>query len=119
MFLSIKERTGNMDITKFREIITKISELDPNAYSEIEKCWRLEVDILSKDIPGTIDYLTNECSEDEYAWISEIIDDLIDTTQSSDLLECYKKLMDKYPDACSTYNIAYTVECAENMLKKL
>lgn len=105
-----------MDITKFRETIKNISGLDPNAYSEIEKCWQSEVAILSEDIPGTIDFLNNECTEDEYAWISEIIDDLIATTQNADLLECYKKLMTKYPDACSTYNIAYTVECAEGML---
>lgn len=107
-----------MDIIKFREIIKNISSLDPNAYSEIEKCWKSEVSILSEDIPGTINFLNSECTEDEYAWISEIIDDLIATTQSKDLLECYKQLMVKFPDACSTYNIAYTIECAENALEK-
>ena len=106
-----------MDIIKFREIIKNISGLDPNAYSEIEKCWKSEVDLLSEDIPGTISFLSNECTEDEYAWISEIIDDLIATTKSKELLDCYKNLMVKFPDACATYNIAYTIECAEDSLK--
>ena len=105
-----------MDKTKFREIIKSISELDPNAYNEIEKCWKAEVSVLSEDISGTIDFLTNECTEDEYAWISKIIDDLIEVTQSSELLNCYKQLMAKYPNACATYNIAYTIECAESAL---
>ena len=105
-----------MDKTRFREIIKRISELDPNAYNEIEKCWKVEVSVLSEDISGTIDFLTNECTEDEYAWISEIIDDLIVATQSRALLDCYKQLMVKFPNACDTYNIAYTIECAENAL---
>ena len=74
--------------------------------------------VQSEDIPGTINFLNSECTEDEYAWISEIIDDLIATTQNKALLECYKQLMLKFPNACSTYNIAYTVECAENALEK-
>lgn len=105
-----------MDIIKFREVIRNISELDPNA--SYEECWRSEVAILSEDIPGTISFLNNECTEDEYVWISEIIDDLIAATQNKDLLECYKQLMTKFPDACSTYNIEYTIECAENALDK-
>lgn len=105
-----------MDIIKFREIVKNMAALDPNACIEIENCWKSEIAILSADIPGTISFLNNECTEDEYAWISEIIDDLIETTQSKDLLECYKQLMNKFPDACSTYNIAYIIECAENVL---
>ncbi len=78
-----------------------------------KKCWKAEVAILSEDIDSSIDFLTNDCTEDAYTWISEIIDDLIDSTQSRDLLSCYKQLMSKFPNACDTYNIAYTIECAE------
>ena len=105
-----------MDIIKFREIIKNISALDPNSFSEIEKSWDAEVAILSEDVTSTIDFLNNECTEDEYAWISEIIDDLIEITQSKELLECYRQLMNKFPNACATYNISYTVECAESTL---
>ncbi len=107
-----------MDTIKFREIIKKISELDPNAYIEIEKCWRAEVSVLSEDVNSTIYFLNNECTEDEYAWISEIIDDLISVTQSKDLLNSYKHLMQKFPNACSTYNISFAIECAEDTLYK-
>ena len=108
-----------MDIIKFREIIKNISALDPNASSEIEQCWKAEVAILAEDIPGTINFLKNECTEDEYAWISEIIDDLILATKSRDLLDCYRQLMEKFPLTTETYNIAFCVECAQQSLDNL
>lgn len=54
---------------KYREYVGEISfeEWD----DEIEKCWKKETEILSSDIEGTIDFLKNECTEDEYSWISE------------------------------------------------
>ena len=105
-----------MNKTKFRDIIKNISTLNLNSSAEIETCWEAEVSVLAEDISGTIDFLTNECTEDEYAWISKIIDDLIEVTQSWELLNCYKQLIAKFPNACATYNIAYTIECAESAL---
>ena len=106
-----------MKIDEFREVLRKRSTLHPNDDFETEKCWRKEVAILSEDINGTISYLQNECTDDEYSWISEIIDDLIEVTRSKELLYCYKSLMNKFPVACETYNIAFSIECAEALLE--
>ena len=34
--------------------------------------------ILSEDIPSTIEFLKTECAADEFSWISEVIDDVVD-----------------------------------------
>lgn len=110
-----------MDIVKFREIIRHreyVSEISQDEwYDEIERCWNEEIRVLSEDIPSTIDFLQNECTPDEYSWISEVIDDLVRKTQSRELVECYKNLMTKFPEECKMYNIAGSIEFAEAALR--
>lgn len=102
-----------MNVQKFREVIQKLNETHYKDYITIESCWKEEVHLLSEDIPSTIAFLKNECTSDEFAWISEIIDDLAEATQSRELVECYKSLMTKFPDVTAKYNIGGSVKYAE------
>jgi len=108
-----------MNKKRFKEIISKLDSLELNDDLVHAKCWRDEVAVLTEDVNGTIDYLKNECTEDEYSWISEIIEDLIAITKSRELLESYKGLMQKYPEASREYNIASFVESAEAILQRV
>ncbi len=106
-----------MDIVRFRNVIKNRTECHDEDTYMIEKCWEEEIDILSSDISSTIEYLKNECTADEYGWISEIIDDVAEKTQSFSLLEEYKKLMDKFPEEYEKYNIAGSIQYAEYALE--
>lgn len=106
-----------MDIIKFREIIKQREETDDEWDYGIEQCWKKEIEILSEDIPSTIKYLENECTAEEYIWISEVIDDVVDIIPSKELVECYKSLMTKFPEECEKYNIAGVIEICEDILK--
>ena len=105
-----------MDVQKFREVLKKLDETEIEYDYGIEMCWKGEVEILSEDIPSTIEYLQNQCTEDEFFWISEIIDDLAAKTQSRKIVECYKNLGKKYPDVAKTFNFASCVKYAEATL---
>lgn len=105
-----------MDVVKFREVIRERSEMSDEWSFGIEQCWKKEIEILSQDIPSTIEYLKNECTADEYSWISEIIDDLAESTQSKELIEAYKNLMIKYPDEYKKHNISSSIKFAESAL---
>ncbi len=109
-----------MNIGKFREIINeriKVEEISKGEWQDgIDKCWEQEIAILSEDIPSSIDFLMYDCTEEEYSWISEIIDDLAEKTGSKELIQCYKNLMSKFPNACQSYNIAEIIKYAEDTL---
>ena len=105
-----------MDVVKFREVIRERSEMSDEWSLGIEQCWKKEIEILSQDIPSTIEYLKNECTADEYSWISEIIDDLAESTQSKELIEVYKNLMIKYPDEYKKHNTISSVKFEESTL---
>ena len=107
-----------MNKEKFKNIISKLDSLELNDDLIHAKCWREEVAVLTEDVKGTIDYLNSECTEDEYSWISEIIEELVEITKSKELLDSYKGLMQKYPKASREYNIASFVESAEACLQR-
>lgn len=111
-----------MNIEKFRKIIKQREYIEKISYGEwsdgIEQCNKEEIKLLSEDIGATIEFLNNECTADEYSWISEIIDDLAEKTMSKELIDCYKNLMLKFPDECKKYNIAGSIEFAEGILNQ-
>ena len=106
-----------MDINSFRRVIKQREETDDEWDYGIEQCWKQEIEILSEDISSTIEFLKNECTSDEFSWISEVIDDIVDKNPSRELVECYKSLMIKFPEECEKYYIAGVVEICENILK--
>lgn len=102
-----------MDKERFKEIISKLDALELNDDFVHEKYWKEEIAVLTEDVDGTIEYLKNDCTENEYSWISEVIDDIIEATKSKELLECYRGLREKYPEACKAYNIDRIIKYAE------
>lgn len=106
-----------MNIEKFREVIQERIQCHNEWAYGIEQCWKKEIDLLAEDVSSTMDFLINECTADEYSWISEVIDDVAAITQSRELIECYKSLIDKFPEECKTYDIAGSIECAEAALR--
>ena len=106
-----------MDINSFGKVIKQREETDDEWDYGIEQCWKKEIEILTEDIPSTIEFLKTECTADEYSWISEVIDDIVDKIPSKELVEAYKSLATKYPEECEKYNIVGVIEICENILK--
>ena len=106
-----------MDVQKFKEVIKTRNETDDEYDYGVEMCDKEEIQILAEDIPSTIEYLQNQCTADEFVWISEVIDDLAEKTRSRELIECYKSLMAKFPEETKEYYIGFCVECAEDFLE--
>ena len=105
-----------MDVQRFKEVIKKRKETHDEYDYGVEMCDKEEIQILAEDIPSTIEYLKNDCTAEEFFWISEIIDDLATEIQSREIVECYKNLGKKYPDMAKTFNFAGCVEYAEAAL---
>jgi len=111
-----------MNIDKFREVIKERIRISVETQDEwdygIDQCLKQEVEILSEDIAGAIEFLKNECTADEYSWIGEILEELIEKTKSKELLDCYKSLIKKFPEECKTYYIEETIKNAEMIIWK-
>ncbi len=63
-------------IENYKKILLERISLDINDDWGIDAKWKKEVEILSQDVDAVVDYLENECSFDDFEWMSEIFDDL-------------------------------------------
>lgn len=106
-----------MDVQKFKEVIRRRKETHDEYDYGVEMCNKEEIQVLAEDIPSTIEYLKNDCTADEFVWISEIIDDLAEKTRNRELMECYKSLMGKFPEESKRYHVDFCIECAEDFLE--
>ena len=69
-----------MEIDKLREILRERLRIHEETLDEwtdgIYECWKKEVDILSVDVDGMIDFFKNECTGEEYSLLSEVFENL-------------------------------------------
>ena len=98
-----------MNIQRFKQIIARrewAGNISNEEWDEeIQKCWDEEVAVLIEDIDSSINYLDNQCTPDEFANVSEIIDDLTDQINSDVFIKCFERLCKKYPETAKKYNI--------------
>ena len=79
----------------------------------IEQCHKKLVALMTEDIHKSIEFLDNDCTADQFSWLSEVFDEIAENTQSKEFIEALKRLADKYPEETKTYNIMSFIESAE------
>ncbi len=101
---------------KLQEIIQKLYRLDPEDAYGIEQCWKEEVELLGKDINATINFLDHKCTGEQFVWISEIFDDLVEKSQSKALIECFYRNAKRFPKETERYYLMRHIKMAEEFL---
>ncbi|MDA1478344.1 hypothetical protein [Bacillus changyiensis] len=94
-------------------ILNKRKKLHLNDDYGIEKSWNEIIEVLSEHEEKTIRYLENCCKEDLY-YISEVFEDIVEITQSKKLIDCLRKLDEKYPELEMTNDIDIAEGYIEN-----
>lgn len=83
----------------------------------IEQCNQKLITLLTENISDTIAFLENDCTADQFSWISEVFDEIAEKTQSQAFIETLKKVASKYPEETKKYNILSFIESAEGTLR--
>lgn len=73
-----------------KERIRIADETQDNWDYGIEQCWKKYVDILSADIEKSIDFFLNDCTDEEFYWLSEAFEEIADKTQSQKLISAWR-----------------------------
>lgn len=90
---------------EIREVLAKRKALHPEDSFAAEKCWDEEISIMCRDIDQTIDFMRNRCTGEEYAWLSEVFEEVQEQTKSEEFRACLCDLTEKYPEETKEYNI--------------
>ena len=97
-------------------ILQKRSGIDSEDSYSLTNCWKEETELLAKDISATIDFLDHESTGDQFSWISEIYDDLVEKTQSKALIDCFYRNAKRFPEETSRYYLLSAIKSSEDFL---
>ena len=85
------------NIAKLKDVLNLRMHGNPDEYYE-ESVWKAEVDAICEDIPAAISFILTECTDDEFRWLSEVFDDVMDRTLSVDFLNCLRQRIQSVVD---------------------
>ena len=105
-----------MDTAKLRQLISQRASLNINDDFALIECWKQETSLLAENIQDSIIFL-NTCTDEEFNWVSEVFDDLIDTTQSEELLRAICSRAEIISDPDMRSSIAKDIEFAKDQLR--
>ncbi len=101
-----------------REILKEREAIHVEDYISTEQCWEKEIRLLSKDINKTIDFISNRCTGEEFAWLSEVFDEVVEKCQSEEFIACLQETVKKFPSEAKEYNLIDIVESAKSFLEQ-
>lgn len=75
-----------MNISQLRKAIDRCIHLDVNDDYGFEACCKEMTDILSEDVPASIQFLLHQCTDEEFYWLSPVFSDVSEKVKSMELV---------------------------------
>ena len=75
------------------------------------------VELLTKDVDQTVQFLKAECSSEQMIWLSEILDEIIEITKSQQIIDACYIVTERYPEVAKEYNIKFFIGSAAEYLE--
>lgn len=79
-----------MNVSDLREELDHRLSLHLNDDYGLEESWKKITAILSENVIKTIDYIYNECTDEEFFWISEVFSDVSEIVQSKEFVQALR-----------------------------
>ena len=82
----------------------------------IEQCWKKEIEILSRDMAATINFIENDCDDETFCWLGEVFENVADRTQSKDFIAAIKKRAARVTDPEERRSVETDISYAEDRI---
>lgn len=103
-----------MDIeNKMKVILNKRKKLNLNDDYGIQNSWDAIIEVLVENEGNTLRYL-EKCSKEDLYWIGEVFEDIAEIIQSKELINCLRKLDEKFPELDMSNDIDIAESYIEN-----
>lgn len=104
---------------KLRKAIANRAATDDEWDYGVQQSWKEILSIISESLDDTVSFIENDCTADEFSWLSEIYDEIIDVFPSKRIITALRKTASKYPDEVEKYNLNYCIDEADGHLEFL
>lgn len=102
-------------ITKLQKALHLRMHGNPDDYYE-ESVWKEETDAICMDIPAAIHFILHDCSDEEFQWLSEVFDDVMEKTRSLDFLNCIRQRVQRIKDDGKRAELLEDMKTAEEYI---
>lgn len=77
----------------------------------------LSIKLFIYNMNETIEFIENECTAEQFSWLSEIFDDIARASNSKAFIKAFRRTARKYPQTTEMYNIEHFINCAEEQIQ--
>lgn len=102
-----------MSISKdYETLLTQRKKLEGDIDYDTNPVILKTIELMTEDIKETISFLENDCTEEQFVWLSEVFDEIAERTKSKSFIDALLRVSKKYPKATAEYNISYFISSA-------
>lgn len=114
--LKAKENTMSVKDV-FRQFLVIRPKIFDECYWQLEEYDNEFSSYISNHLADAINFVKNDCTANQFSWMSEVWDDIVEKTKSKKFVDCIKAAAKKFPEECSKFNIQGAIESAEGYLE--
>ena len=85
-------------------------------YWETSPAINAEIELFTRNLQETVQFLDNDCTADQLSWMSEVFEEISAKFQSWEFIDALKRAADRFPEECKIYNIRECISFAEGQL---
>ena len=89
---------------------------DAPDYYETSPTIKAEIELISRNLQETVQFLDNDCTAEQLIWLSEVFEEISAKLQSWEFIDALKRAADRFPEECKRYRICDFISFAEGEL---
>ena len=89
---------------------------DTPDYWETSSTIKSEIELFTRNLQETIDFLDNDCTAEQLSWMAEVFEEISEKLQSWDFVDALKRTADRFPQESQKYSIFQKIEYAIGQL---
>ena len=102
---------------QYQEIIEKRKNWEGEIDYDNNPLIKKSIELFSENICDTIDFLKNQCTGEQFIWMSEIFEEIAERTQSMEFIDCLYESTKKFPNETEKYNIVFFINEAADIIR--
>ena len=102
---------------EFHDILAKSIRDDDSIKYDTREFWKRETAVFTKDINKTINFINEDCNNEEFYYLSEIFQDIAEITKSKEFLEAIIKRIKGITNPEYIRSINYEIDIAKSIIE--
>ena len=105
------------DHARFSGLLSERRNIHSGSADEMENYYDKMSRFIAEDLDNSIDFIENQCTAEEFVWLSEVFEEIAQKTQSRVFIQCLEQTVLKFPKESELYNLRFFIQDAESFIE--